>query len=130
MELAWEEYLEDLEDLRDRVRSVCMVSGVGAICQDGVLPSVYLAAQLGVEWLTGHQLAVARMGGKSVLGVAGYVASGDPDGKLWALSRDPNAKTAVLYAGARLPVKPDIIGRTVDGDVIFPYQAHRAVWRR
>lgn len=130
MELTWEEYLCDLEDLRDRVRASCMTSGVGAICPDGVIPSVYLAAQLGVELLTGHQLAVARMAGRPVLGVAGHVAAGDPEGKLWSLSRDQNAKTAVLYAGARLPVSPDVVCRRVEGDVIFPYQVPRVVWRR
>lgn len=124
--ITWDEYLADLETLRDRVRGSCVVSGVGGLWVDGVMPAVYLAAQLGVDYLSGPHLAAARAAGKPVLGVLGYVPDGDPEGKLWGFSReDPRNKTAVLYAGMRLPHEPDLIVRRVDGMVSFPYERPR-----
>lgn len=127
LELTWEEYLADLDLLRDRVRSSCLVTAVGATWVDGVMPAVYLAHQLGVEYLTGPHLASARMQGRPVLSVVGYVPDRDPEGKLWGLvsKDDPRSKVAVLYAGERLPVDPDVVLRRVDGRVVFPYERPR-----
>lgn len=125
--LTWDEYLDDLDLLRDRVRAACLVTAIGATCVDGVMPAIYLAHQLGVEFMSGPHLANARLSGHPVLSVAGYVPPGDPEGKLWGLSskNDPRSRVAVLYAGERLPTEPDIVIRRVDERVVFPYERPR-----
>lgn len=123
--ISWEEYIEDLDVLREQVAASGSVACVAGLPVDGVIPAVYIAEQLGIEYVQGPHLVIARNAGKVVLVVAGYVAEGDPELRLMHYIGDPKCKVAVLYAGARLPSEPDIVLYRVDQPVVFPYASRR-----
>lgn len=124
--LTWEEYLADIGELCEIIRSAQLsVSAVYGIQPHGVIPAFIIAQQLRVEY-TPLALPV-RMNGGTMLCVDGFSNRGED---LVAYQRD--SKTAAVYVRDRpdIILQPHYYAKAIEGLIRFPYEQSRSLTGR
>jgi len=130
MQIDWETYLENIDELIASVRlKAPATSHVVGSPTDGIFPALCVAEQLGLEFVDGAHAVVAKRGGSHLLMIVGYMTPADAP-RVWGYVGEPRCTVAALYTEVGLQTKLDIVLAQCmpDDPVIFPY-SRGGLWR-
>jgi len=120
LDISWKEYIEDLEELANRVGQLGSFSSLYGMAPHGIFPAMYLSYQLSKRLISGPEVVMElEESPESLLVVDGTCSTG-----VSLLPYRVKAKTAVLYLEPSRfrSCTPEIAVLEVSGLIKFPYE--------
>ena len=120
IDVSWEDYIEDLEDLSLRVGRLGNFTCVYGLHPHGIFPALYLSFQLGKRLVTGAEVILElEESPDSLLVVDGSCSDG-----VSLIPYRVKVKTAVIYLepSNKRVCSPEVAVIEVAGRVKFPYE--------
>ena len=120
LDLSWKEYVEDLEELSNRVGHLGSFASIYGLPPHGVIPALYLSYQLGKRLIAGAGVILELNESPEAL----LVVDGTSSDGISLLPYRVKSKTAVIYLepSKLRACTPEIAVLEVSGKVKFPYE--------